>query len=142
MKNNFNVNINYITLQVILIAIVILVAVYFIVTNKTNNASREHLNNNKDAYVLFYAPQWCGWSKKIEPYWDKMVNDYSSNERLLFNFYKVDADNNRELCRKYNITGYPTIKYIKTNELVHEFIVPEYNDALVNNMYAFAINLI
>ena len=70
-----------------------------------------------------------------------MVNDYSSNERL-FDFYKVDADNNKELCRKYNITGYPTIKYIKTNEIVHEFIVNEYNDALVNKMYDFAKNLI
>ena len=138
MKNSFNIN--YITLQVILMVLVILVAVFFIVTNKTN-ASREHLDNNKDAYVLFYAPQWCGWSKKIEPYWDKMVNDYSSNERL-FDFYKVDADNNKELCRKYNITGYPTIKYIKTNEIVHEFIVNEYNDALVNKMYDFAKNLI
>jgi thiol-disulfide isomerase/thioredoxin len=139
MKNSFNIN--YITLQVILMVLVILVAVFFIVTNKTNNVSREHLDNNKDAYVLFYAPQWCGWSKKIEPYWDKMVNDYSSNGRL-FDFYKVDADNNRELCRKYNITGYPTIKYIKTNGIAHEFIVHEYNDELVNKMYTFAMNLI
>tara|TARA_Y100000590_G_scaffold470610_1_gene666916 strand:- start:6436 stop:6879 length:444 start_codon:yes stop_codon:yes gene_type:complete len=145
MKNSLNIKINYVTLQVLLIAIVVIVAIYFIVRNTSHSHNPEdhvHLDNNKDAYVLFYAPQWCHWSQKISPYWDKMVNDNIDNANLCFNFYKVDCDENRDLCRKYNITGYPTIKFIKKNNDQSTLIVTdhEYDDKLSEKMYDFANN--
>lgn len=131
--------INYISLQMILIAIVVIVAIYFIVKNVSHTHNNSiSFDKNKDAYVLFYAPQWCGWSKKIEPYWNEMIKDHI-NEDLNFNIYTVDCDEYRDTCRKFNIKGYPTIKYIKQNGDSFDYNI-EYTEQLSENIYSFANN--
>ncbi|OMO82583.1 Thioredoxin-like protein [Corchorus capsularis] len=55
--------------------------------------------------VNFYAP-WCGWCQKLAP-------EYEAAAALLKGdgvaFAKVDADTERELAWKYEISGYPTL---------------------------------
>lgn len=66
----------------------------------------------KVAMVDLYT-DWCGWCKKLDDhtYKDKDVLALAEN----FVCIKVDADKNKPLVKKYNVTGYPTILFLKPN---------------------------
>ena len=64
---------------------------------------------NKMVVVDFYAP-WCHWCQILEPTWKQVARQipekpYSKDTRVT----KVNCEENRELCMKHNIRGYPTI---------------------------------
>lgn len=64
---------------------------------------------NKMVVVDFYAP-WCHWCQILEPTWKAVARQipekpYSKDTRIT----KVNCEENRELCMKHNIRGYPTI---------------------------------
>ena len=64
---------------------------------------------NKMVVVDFYAP-WCHWCQILEPTWKQVARQipekpYSKDTRIT----KVNCEDNRELCMKHNIRGYPTI---------------------------------
>jgi len=56
--------------------------------------------------VEFYAP-WCGHCKALEPEWNQVAADLKGKVR----FGKVDADSEKELGQRFQVSGYPTIKY-------------------------------
>jgi len=65
--------------------------------------------NEAGALVEFYAP-WCGHCKKLEPEWNaaaKALND----DNIKIPLGKVDATVESKLGSKYEVQGYPTIKY-------------------------------
>ena len=60
--------------------------------------------------VLFYA-DWCGHCKKVKPIWDdaaKTVNKEDENKMIKINC-GGDSEEEKEIMKKYNIDGYPTI---------------------------------
>lgn len=62
--------------------------------------------------VQFYAP-WCGFCKQIKPEFEKASEKLRKENYFLA---KVDATSEIELTQKYNISGYPTIKYFIDKE--------------------------
>lgn len=60
--------------------------------------------------VLFYA-DWCGHCKTLKPVWDKTADEVNTKDKKLM--IKVncggDSEKEKELMKKYNIDGYPTI---------------------------------
>jgi protein disulfide-isomerase/protein disulfide-isomerase A1 len=65
--------------------------------------------NDNGALVEFYAP-WCGHCKKLEPEFDaaaKTMND----DGVKIPLGKVDATVETKLAGKFEVNGYPTLKY-------------------------------
>jgi len=73
----------------------------------TDSNFDETVYNSKDVWLIeFYAP-WCGHCKKLEPEW----NEAASAMKGKVKFGKVDATEQKKLGSRFQIQGYPTIKY-------------------------------
>lgn len=59
--------------------------------------------------VKFYAP-WCGHCKKLAPEFEKAASRLKGSVQLA----KVDCTANAETCRRFGVSGYPTLKIFRS----------------------------
>jgi len=78
------------------------------------------LDTTKDVLVEFYAP-WCGHCKHLEPVYNKVGEAFAHEKNCIV--AKVDADHEKELGTRFDIGGFPTIKFFPKNNKKGE----EYN---------------
>ena len=72
--------------------------------------SFEKIVNEKDlSLVKFYAP-WCGHCKAMAPQWAQAAQQMKDESRVSFMSVDCTVPSNQATCKKYNVTGYPTIK--------------------------------
>ena len=73
-----------------------------------------------DADFVFFYVNWCPHCKSAMPAWDNIKAKY--NEKKINNttvyFREVDCERNEEEADRYNITGYPTIKLLKGDQII------------------------
>ena len=62
----------------------------------------------KAALVEFYAP-WCGHCKELAPKYEQLATVFAGEKGVLI--AKVDATEEQDLASKYDISGFPTIKF-------------------------------
>jgi len=80
--------------------------------------------NNTELYFMF--AEWCPYSKKVMPIWDKLKEKYNRKKVNNYSviFKELDGDKNEkeidEFSKRFNkkIDGYPTIILIKQNEVI------------------------
>lgn len=63
---------------------------------------------SKAALVEFYAP-WCGHCKQLTPKYEQLAVAFAGDKDVLI--AKVDATEEPELGKKYEVAGFPTIKF-------------------------------
>jgi len=79
-----------------------------VVTLTPSNFEKVILDKSKDVFVKFYAP-WCGHCKKLEPTYEDFARVFGNEESVVV--ARVDCDAHRELCSRYDVSGYPTLKF-------------------------------
>jgi protein disulfide-isomerase-like protein len=88
-----------------------------------------------DWLVEFYAP-WCGHCKHLQPVWEELATELKG----VANVAKVDVTGNRDIGNRFDIKGFPTIKFFhhgnvydykgrRTKEAFVEFVKGGYESA-------------
>ncbi|XP_052193733.1 protein disulfide-isomerase like 2-1-like [Diospyros lotus] len=80
----------------------------------TEDNFEKHVGQDRGALVEFYAP-WCGHCKKLAPDYEKLGASFKKAKSVLIG--KVDCDEHKSLCSKYDVSGYPTIKWFPKGSL-------------------------
>jgi len=104
------------------ILIILILIIYYFTTNK----NKEHFTNKNGTIIFFYA-NWCGHCSEFKPVWNKLKKNEKNNyEFVEVESYDLEKDNytNDTLIKninkiKKNIQGFPTIVYIKNNNIYY-----------------------
>jgi thiol-disulfide isomerase/thioredoxin len=120
-------NISYMLAVVVTLLITVLLCLNFYNMNKnyaqTDNVKSDTKYKDKNTIIKMYYAPWCGVSIAFMPEWEKLVNIVKNK----YNNVKTETidcelnETNTNICKKENITGYPTIKIFDGNNNVKEF---------------------
>jgi thiol-disulfide isomerase/thioredoxin len=86
----------------------------------TENKPSPTLHDKRADLYLFYT-DWCPFCKKTKPEWAQLKKQYDNGKKVngyTLNFIEVDCEANSDLANKFDISGYPTIKLVKGNQVV------------------------
>ena len=105
------------------IGLAILVIIFFLVSFKKNNNNNNSenccgntdfnkLRNDSLPKIINFDTEWCGFSKQFKPVWNSFMNNADKEKIKCEN---INCDENPDICQKYNIRGYPTVKLVKND---------------------------
>lgn len=77
--------------------------------------------------VEFFAP-WCGHCKRLAPEYEAAATRLKGNVALA----KVDCTANSNVCSKYGVSGYPTLKIFRDGEETGPYDGPRTADGIVS----------
>jgi protein disulfide-isomerase A6 len=66
------------------------------------------VDGSKAAFVEFFAP-WCGHCKSLAPEYEIVAEAFAKESGVVI--AKVDADKHRDLGTRFDVHGFPTLKY-------------------------------
>ncbi|XP_078580818.1 uncharacterized protein LOC144864522 isoform X2 [Branchiostoma floridae x Branchiostoma japonicum] len=89
------------------------------ISHLTDDTFNGFIQEHSSVLVMFYAP-WCGHCKKMKPaYQDAAEKLLKENPEA--KLAAVDATKYAALGTKYEVRGYPTIKYFKNGEMAFQY---------------------
>ena len=74
-----------------------------------DNFDQVVLKSGKPALVEFFAP-WCGHCKNLAPVYEELAANFAFADDKV-SIGKVDADEHKDLGRKFGVQGFPTLKW-------------------------------
>ncbi len=82
-----------------------------VVTLTPENFDSVVFNAKANVLVEFFAP-WCGHCKRLAPEYEKVAQSFTGNEDTVV-VASVDADAYPALGSRFEVSGYPTIKFFR-----------------------------
>jgi len=79
----------------------------------SSNFDQIVMDPTKSVFVEFYAP-WCGHCKSLAPIWEQLALNFKSESEVVI--AKIDADNYKDIAGRYDVTGFPTIKFFPKDQ--------------------------
>ncbi|KAF8656274.1 hypothetical protein AX16_002710 [Volvariella volvacea WC 439] len=68
------------------------------------------IDSSKNVLVSFTAP-WCGHCKNLKPHYEKVATTFLPESNCVVANLDADDQKNKDLAKKYEIRGFPTIKF-------------------------------
>ena len=82
------------------------------------------INNGEISKFYFFYTTWCGWSKKAWPHWEEFKRMVETRKVTYggkgIKLIAVDADEHKDLAKKFNIEGYPSFR-LQTGDTTIDF---------------------
>jgi hypothetical protein len=95
--------------------VALLVAFVFIIAPLLGITERyTEMEDDGESKFYFFHASWCGWCKKAWPHW-KEFRKLFDNRKVTYGgknvkLIEVDADKDKDMCKKFNIEGYPSFR--------------------------------
>lgn len=91
----------------------------YLSTHMQNEGFATNVNSDY-SFVMYYA-DWCGHCQRAKPEFKRLGSTKTIAGKTV-SIVSVNADENKELCSKKNVQGYPTIHlYDPAGALVQEY---------------------
>lgn len=84
------------------------------VEHLTDETFETTLKETESILVMFYAP-WCGHCKRLKPVYEKAAEKLKKN-KVNGVLAALDATKETKTAKKFNVNGYPTLKYFKNGD--------------------------
>jgi len=97
------------------------------VIDYTDDDFESRIGDHSLALVEFFAP-WCGHCKRLAPEYEAAATRLKGNVALA----KVDCTANSNICSKYGVSGYPTLKIFRDGEESGPYDGPRTADGIVS----------
>jgi protein disulfide-isomerase A6 len=91
------------------LALLPLISAEAVVDLSSKNFDDVVLKSGKPALVEFFAP-WCGHCKNLAPTYEELATTFQHAVDKV-TVAKVDADNHKDLGKRFGVSGFPTIKW-------------------------------
>ncbi|KIM39834.1 hypothetical protein M413DRAFT_29010 [Hebeloma cylindrosporum] len=75
-----------------------------------NNFNEVVLDSSKNVIVTFTAP-WCGHCKTLKPHYEKVASTFKPEADCVVANINADDGKNAHISKKYEVAGFPTIKF-------------------------------
>lgn len=69
---------------------------------------------NKESAVVVFGVEWSGKSEMVL----SMIAEYSKYSQDKVNFYRIDSENEKDLCQSIGINFFPTLVFYKEGVIV------------------------
>ena len=89
----------------VLFAILLFAMLYSIFFGKTGEGFTSHSDINNGKKLVYFYIEGCQYCKDMSPVWDKVSAKGANSDKMI----KVDANAQKDIADKYNVTSYPTI---------------------------------
>ncbi|CAI7568132.1 unnamed protein product [Penicillium pancosmium] len=96
----------------------------------TTDTFKDFVKEHDLVLAEFYAP-WCGHCKALAPKYEEAATELKSKNIPLV---KVDCTEEEELCRDYDVDGYPTLKVFRGAEDPKPYGGARQTDSIVSYM--------